>query len=120
MRMSIGSRIKEKRKEAGLTQKGLSAKVGVEYQALQQWERGATEPRPEHRAKLAAALKTSEQYLLFGHGQQEPGKIDPRRQAIIDAAKTAPESSLDWLEIQARIALNPKVFKTGEKSKKRS
>lgn len=119
MRMTIGSRIKELRKREGFTQKGLAAKVGVEYQALQQWERGATEPRPEHRTKLAHALKTTEQYLLFGN-QQEPGKLDPRRQAIIDAAKAAPEASLDWLEIQARIALNPKVFKTGEKSKKRS
>jgi transcriptional regulator with XRE-family HTH domain len=117
---SIGSRIKELRKKEGLTQKELAEKVGVHYQAVQHWEKERNAPRGEQWDKLATALKTSKQYLLFGNNQQESGKADPRRQAIIDMVKIIPEASLDWLEIQTELALTSKVFKKGGKSRKRS
>lgn len=120
MKMSIGSRIKELREEAELTQKELAAKVGVHYQAVQHWEKERNAPRGEQWEKLATSLKTSKHYLLFGNTQQESGKMDPRRQAIIDMVKIVPEASLDWLEIQAELALTSKVFKKGGKSRKQS
>jgi transcriptional regulator with XRE-family HTH domain len=120
MKMTIGSRIKELRKKEGLTQKDLAGKIGVHYQAVQHWEKGRNAPRGDQWEALSAALKTTKQYLLFGSSQREPGKIDPRRQAIIDIAQIVPDSSLDWLEIQANLALTSKVFKKGGKSKMRS
>jgi transcriptional regulator with XRE-family HTH domain len=120
MKMTIGSRIKELRKKEGLTQTEVGDKVGVHYQAVQHWEKGRNAPRGEQWEKLATALKTTKQYLLFGSSQQESGKMDPRRQAIIDMVKVVPESSLDWLEIQAELALTSKVFKKGGKSRKQS
>lgn len=121
MKMStIGSRIKELRKKEGLTQTELADKVGVHYQAVQHWEKDRNGPKGEQWDKLAAALKSSKNYLLFGNSQQESGKTDPRRQAIIDMVKIVPDSSLDWLEIQAELALTSKVFKKGGKVRKQS
>jgi transcriptional regulator with XRE-family HTH domain len=121
MKMStIGSRIKELRKKEGLTQVVLAGKLGLHYQAVQHWEKNRNAPRGDQWAKLATVLKTSKQYLLFGSDQMPAGEMDPRRHSIIEMAKIVPESALDWLEIQAELALTSKVFKKGGKARKQS
>jgi transcriptional regulator with XRE-family HTH domain len=118
--MTIGSRIKELRKKEGLTQKGLAAKVGVEYQAIQQWEKDKTAPKLKYQDELATALKTSKQYLMYGSDAPVDHRLDQRRHAIIEIVKIVPENTLDWLHVQAGIALSAKVFKKPGKAKKRS
>jgi transcriptional regulator with XRE-family HTH domain len=58
----IGENIKAARLAAGMTQKELAVKVGVPYQSLQRWERGAFKPSMGNLINLAAALgKTVEE-----------------------------------------------------------
>ncbi len=58
--MEIGVRIKQLRKDAGLTQKELSDISGVPVVTIQQYERGVRkQPKIEQLERIAEALKTS-------------------------------------------------------------
>ena len=54
--MKIGSRIKEARKRAGLTQKALALQIGVATGTVQQYELGKRQPRLEQIYTIADAL----------------------------------------------------------------
>ena len=62
--MGIGENIKKKRKEAGLTQHELSARLGVSPAMISQYESGARNPKRETLIKIANALDVTEQELL--------------------------------------------------------
>lgn len=54
--MTTGERIKEARKRAGLTQKELADKLGVQFQNISSLERDERNPKLETLEKIAAAL----------------------------------------------------------------
>lgn len=58
------NRIIELRKQAGLSQKELAQKAGVNQTAVSQWETGKTEPGFEAMAKLCSFFDVSFDYLL--------------------------------------------------------
>ena len=60
----IGSRIKEARIKAGLTQKEVSELVGVTPHAVWSWEAGRMVPTPDHLLDLAYHCETSTDHLL--------------------------------------------------------
>lgn len=60
----IGSRIKSRRKQIGLTQKTLGEKAGVSAPAINRFEKGDKSPSVETLVKLAKALGTSSDFLL--------------------------------------------------------
>ncbi len=62
--MSLQERIKQLRKEKGLTQKQLAGKLGVSSQAIAFWESGRNDPRPEWRKKLSQFFNVSEAELF--------------------------------------------------------
>lgn len=74
---TIGERIREKRKELGLTQKQLADKLGVRYQTVQAWELNARNPKPETVKKFAEALDVSANWLIYGEG-------DPDQISLLD------------------------------------
>lgn len=57
-------RLKQLRKEMGLSQKSLSEHLGVTQQAVGKWETGRSSPDPATLAQLASLLETSADYLL--------------------------------------------------------
>lgn len=57
-------RIREIRKERGMTQKELAQVVGVDQSAVAQWESGASGPHRNKLPKLAQALGCSIDALL--------------------------------------------------------
>ncbi len=63
---SIGSRIKDKRKELGLTQEELAQKVGVTFQAVSKWENDNSYPDIILMAEVARALSSSLDSLVTG------------------------------------------------------
>ena len=52
----IGKEISKRRKEKGMTQADIAAKLGVSVQAVSKWERGLSKPRMEILDKLACFL----------------------------------------------------------------
>lgn len=59
-----GLRIKQLRKEAGLTQTELGRKLGVVKQTISSWENNISEPNGDTLIQLSNILNTSPQYLL--------------------------------------------------------
>ncbi len=54
--MTIGQRIKEARKNAGMTQKQLADMMGIPFQSVSQWERDLRKPKFETLEKIATVL----------------------------------------------------------------
>ena len=61
---TIGTRIREKREKAGISQKDLAEKVGVTPSAINQYENGTKKPSTDILAKIAVEIDTSSDYLL--------------------------------------------------------
>lgn len=62
--MTIGQRIKEARKNAGLTQRELAEKSGSATGTIQQYELGKRQPRIEPLQRIASALGVPVQQLI--------------------------------------------------------
>ncbi|WP_321810104.1 helix-turn-helix domain-containing protein [Burkholderia sp. BCC1985] len=79
--MNIHMRIREKRLALGLSMEALAEMVGVRaWQTVQQWERedGGTAPKRDRLNKVAEALRTTPEYLLFGKPPAVPGGNDEK------------------------------------------
>lgn len=62
--LSLGERIKTKRKEKKLTQKGLANILGIDHTTISKWESNIYEPDSKSLNKLAEILEVSTDYLL--------------------------------------------------------
>nr|DAE25683.1 MAG TPA: Repressor protein CI [Siphoviridae sp. ctC6Q17] len=58
------TRLKELRKEKGLSQQALANELGVHYRTLQNWENGETDIKLSQAKMLADYFGVSETYLL--------------------------------------------------------
>ena len=72
MSETIGKRIFRKRKELNITQKDISAFVGVSNVAVSRWEKDETIPKGRYLNLLAEKLECSLNWLL--HGRDEDKK----------------------------------------------
>ena len=60
----LGGRIREARRNAGLSQEKLAEQIGVSRQAVTKWEAGQAAPSTENLLRLAEALHTPVETLL--------------------------------------------------------
>ena len=60
--------IEKSRKEAGMTQAELAAKLGVSQGAISQWESGATQPEIKHLVKMSELFGCSVDVLIKKEG----------------------------------------------------
>ncbi len=67
----IGTRIREARRDAGLSQRALAAIVGVGCSTISRWEAGEAKPSREHLAGIALHCGTG---VLELAGCEEPGR----------------------------------------------
>ena len=58
------NKLKELRKDKGLSQQALAQQIGVHYRTLQNWENGKTHIKPEKAEQLADFFGVSVGYLL--------------------------------------------------------
>lgn len=71
---TIGERIRQARKRAGLNQSELAERLGVTQPAVANWESGVHDPRRVVLARLADALSTPLDWLA--DGARSPGERD--------------------------------------------
>ena len=73
--MLIGDKIRQQRREIGITQENLSEKMGVSLKTIQRWEAGIRSPRMEEINKLADKLQTTTGYLMGLEDKPEKPEI---------------------------------------------
>lgn len=69
--MSLGERMKEQRKNAGLSQEKVAELVGVSRQAVTKWETGQSAPSTENLFKLAEIFGTTVDILLTSDKEEK-------------------------------------------------
>ena len=60
----FGARLREKRKENGLTQKQLADIIGAKHNSVSDWERGCAMPDPDTIVLICETLNVSPSYML--------------------------------------------------------
>lgn len=68
--MTLGERIREKRKARGLTQKQLADHFDISSVSVSEWERELSRPDADKLPALAVHLRTTVDYLLTGKGDR--------------------------------------------------
>lgn len=68
----VGPRIRDARRQLGLTQDDLAQAVGVSRSAVAQWETDRTGQLRTHLGRIAQTLKISVEHLLHGAASREP------------------------------------------------
>ena len=63
----IGIRIRALRRDKGLSQDDLAQKVGVSRSAVAQWETGRTGQVTGNLSRIAQALDSNVEFLVYGH-----------------------------------------------------
>ncbi|MFZ5721651.1 MAG: helix-turn-helix domain-containing protein [Pseudomonadota bacterium] len=67
----VGVRIRMRRKEMGVSQERLAEALGITFQQVQKYERGANRVSASKLWEIAAALKTPVAYFYDGLGDQD-------------------------------------------------
>jgi phage repressor protein C with HTH and peptisase S24 domain len=99
-RYAIGGRILLRRQELGISQVELANAVEMKQQGIQSIESGVVK-RPGKLREIAAALLTSQEYLIDGSGPKDVGRHIERSDAFDEDAR--PTSGI--LEIDVRAGL---------------
>ncbi|MGZ6292966.1 MAG: helix-turn-helix domain-containing protein, partial [Syntrophales bacterium] len=73
--MSLGMKIKELRKEQGLSQGALGKLAGIHEKLLSKYEHERVVPTADTLRKIATALHVSADYLIFENVPKE-GKVE--------------------------------------------
>lgn len=76
MDVQIASRLANRRREAGLSQEALAAKLGVSRQAVSKWERSEASPDTDNLIALAALYGVTLDELLYGTDEQDSGSAE--------------------------------------------
>ena len=107
--MTLGEKIKQARKKAGLTQKQLGETIGAAAVTIRQYEAGSREPSNAILIKLASALGLpNPAYFYFDpipdEDEKSPTptneggtKVNPRYFNLSDEARAAVDALIDQL-----------------------
>lgn len=92
--MTLGDRIKEARKQKGLSQEKLAELMSVSRQAVTKWEQGQSAPSTENLFKLAEILGTKVDLLLAEPSTEEKTPTAQEIYRLYKAEKTAKRTAL--------------------------
>lgn len=96
----IGASIASLRRKAGLTQAELAEKLGISFQAVSSWERGATMPDISKLKELSRALGTTVDALL--DGDTEDTRL-PVMEETVCTPETAKTDEIDLADAVKRL-----------------
>lgn len=73
--MEFSERLKDLRKQVGLTQVDVAEKLGISQPAYASWERGVKKPTQDNLVKIAQTLNVSVDYLV-GNSEEKTDELD--------------------------------------------
>jgi transcriptional regulator with XRE-family HTH domain len=78
MNKLLAARIRQARKNAGLSQSQLAGKIGAHVTSVSDWERGRNAPSARHLLSIAEATGTEiNHFMARGKGDPEEEDADP-------------------------------------------
>ncbi|HCD15493.1 LexA family transcriptional regulator [Shewanella sp.] len=105
--MNLGTRVKKRRNELGLTQSQLAEAISTSQQTVQSIEAGLVE-NPRKLKEIAEALQTTPEFLRFGIGEMDNATV------VASAGNYLPLISLVqagvWTEIQELPPLDVELY----------
>lgn len=90
--ISLGNRIKSRRKELGLTQTDIYRECGIASGALSQIENGTRTPSILLFYKISEVLKCDVKWLITGSSFSENFKISEKEENLINIFRELPEN----------------------------
>ncbi|ENW7726250.1 helix-turn-helix domain-containing protein [Klebsiella michiganensis] len=126
--LSIGERIRARRKDLNHTQRTLAKALKISHVSVSQWERDDSEPTGKNLFALSKILKCSPTWILFGDDEQAPDSLpaeelplDDRHRELIELFDALPESEQDsQLELmRARVENFNRLFEEMLETRKR-
>lgn len=98
--LSMSTRVRRARTQAGLSQAELARRIGVERSAVTQWERAkGTRPSVGHLAQVAVETGVMFEWLATGRGASQP------ESGAFDTALVTEDYAQDAMESRALTAL---------------
>ncbi|HCB0125585.1 TPA: helix-turn-helix domain-containing protein [Klebsiella variicola subsp. variicola] len=126
--LSIGERIRARRKDLNHTQRTLAKALKISHVSVSQWERDDSEPTGKNLFALSKILKCSPTWILFGDDEETPESLpamepplDDRHMELIELFDALPESEQDsQLELmRARVENFNRLFEELLEARKR-
>lgn len=113
--LSIGERIRNRRKEMNFTQRSLAKALKISHVSVSQWERDDSEPTGKNLFALTKVLQCTPTWILFGDENQTPNEptdappeLDDKQRELIELFIAITDSEQDELlnELRARVENN--------------
>lgn len=113
--LSIGERIRNRRKEMNFTQRSLAKALKISHVSVSQWERDDSEPTGKNLFALTKVLQCTPTWILFGDENQTPHEptdappeLDDKQRELIELFIAITDSEQDELlnELRARVENN--------------
>lgn len=101
--MTIGERIREVRKKAGMTQKEVSEKLGICYQSYSQWETGARHPKWMNVLKISEVLGVPFESLLFDGEIEEDNSMSESKTINFGSGPVGYQKEIDEEQLKALV-----------------
>jgi transcriptional regulator with XRE-family HTH domain len=103
----VGRRVRQRRKAMGVTQERLADDLGLTFQQVQKYERGANRISASKLYEIAAALQTGTAYFFEGLADPASAKsgegVDPESERFVNAFLMSAEG-LELAELFTRLA----------------
>ncbi|EOS92897.1 helix-turn-helix domain-containing protein [Erwinia tracheiphila] len=113
--LTIGERIRNRRKEMKFTQRSLAKALKISHVSVSQWERDDSEPTGKNLFALTKVLQCTPTWILFGDEDQSPqeptdtpSELDDKQRELIELFIAITDSEQDELlnELRARVENN--------------
>ncbi|HHA2246065.1 helix-turn-helix domain-containing protein [Enterobacter ludwigii] len=128
--ITLGQRIRQRRKQIGLSQNKLSKAAGVSDSSISLWESDTTAPRGENLHKLAVILQCSPTWILFGDEDKTPEeplspsdqqKMTDEERELLHLFRSLPESEqqAQMQNLRARVKNFNRLFNEMLEARKR-
>ncbi|WP_274597012.1 helix-turn-helix domain-containing protein [Citrobacter sp. NCU1] len=127
--MTIGERIRARRKELKHTQRTLAKALKISHVSVSQWERDDSEPTGKNLFSLSKVLQCSPTWILYGDEDKEPDEytperppLDERQQEMLDLFDALPESEQEaqLQQMRSRVMNFNKLFDELLKARQRT
>ena len=127
--LTIGERIRYRRKNLKHTQRSLAKALKISHVSVSQWARGDSEPTGKNLFALSKVLQCSPTWILFGDEDKQPTPpvekpvaLSPKELELLELFNALPESEQDTqlAEMRARVKNFNKLFEELLKARQRT